>query len=128
MSAHPYVSHAGEDKQEMILRDHLAVDRTIMANETSFLAYIRTALTLAVAGVTLLKLFNDPFTNIIGWIFLGLAALLFVNGSMRYSEMDTVLHNLSRRNEMMTDEMEESQGIIRKLASAGQTILHIFYK
>lgn len=127
MSAHPYISYAGEDKQEMILRDHLAVDRTIMANETSFLAYIRTALTLAVAGVTLLKIFHDPYIEVVGWVFLGLAALLFVNGAIRYGEMDTILHNLSRRHEAET-EFETAPNMFRKLATVSQTIVHIFYK
>lgn len=127
MSVHPYISYAGDDKQEMVLRDHLAVDRTIMANETSFLAYVRTALTLAVAGVTLLKLFHDPYTTVIGWIFLGLATALFLNGAIRYGEMDSILHNLSRRREVET-EFETAPNMFGKLASVSNTILHIFYK
>jgi inner membrane protein YidH len=127
MSGHPYSAFSGDDKQEMILRDHLAVDRTIMANETSFLAYIRTALTLAVAGVTLLKLFGDVYTSIIGWVFLGLSALLFINGAIRYEEMDGVLQQMSQQQDI-ADEYNERSGVFRRLATAGSTIVHIFYK
>ena len=38
---------------QLILRDHLAADRTVLANERTFLAYIRTTLTLFVAGYLL---------------------------------------------------------------------------
>ncbi len=131
MSEHPYSSYSGENGREMILRDHLAVDRTIMANESSFLAYIRTALTLAVAGVSLLKLFHDSYTNVIGWVFLGLALLLFVNGAIRYGEMDGILHSLSRRKELVAEpeeDFEAAPNMFRKLAHVSNTIVHIFYK
>jgi len=44
---------------DMILRDHLAYDRTVLANERSLLAYIRTSITLLAAGGSLVKLFPD---------------------------------------------------------------------
>jgi putative membrane protein len=44
---------------ELILADHLALDRTRLANERTLLAYIRTAFMLVVAGVTALKLFVE---------------------------------------------------------------------
>ena len=37
---------------ELILRDRLAIDRTVLANERTLLAYIRTALTLFLVGIT----------------------------------------------------------------------------
>jgi len=52
---------------EMILRDQLAVDRTILANERTLLAYIRTLLALVLAGATVIRIFEDPSLNIIGW-------------------------------------------------------------
>ena len=38
---------------ELILRDALALDRTLLANERTLLAWLRTAVSLAIAGVTL---------------------------------------------------------------------------
>lgn len=55
---------AGED--DLSLNDHLAVDRTALANERTLLAYVRTALQLTVAGVSLIKFFDDPVTFAIG--------------------------------------------------------------
>ena len=38
---------------DMILRDHLAYDRTVLANERTFLSYMRTSIALFAAGGTL---------------------------------------------------------------------------
>ncbi len=47
------------DPEELVLRDHLAIDRTAMANERTFLAYVRTALALLVIGVTFPHFLNQ---------------------------------------------------------------------
>jgi len=39
---------------DLILRDHLAIDRTTMANERTFLAYVRTCVALLLTGLTAL--------------------------------------------------------------------------
>ncbi len=49
MENQPYARFKGED---LILRDELAINRTILANEATLLAYVRSALTLIIAGVT----------------------------------------------------------------------------
>jgi len=70
---------------ELGLRDHLAMDRTAMANERTFLAYCRTAIMLAATAVTLFKLF--PGSDAARYISLAiiLAALAIgVVGGLRY--------------------------------------------
>lgn len=86
----PYI----EDHEEMILRDYLAVDRTILANEASFMSYIRTALTLIAVGCTLLKFFNAQYMHILGWTFLVIGALLAIHGARRYQHINEVLHRI----------------------------------
>lgn len=44
---------------QLTLRDQLAIDRTRLANERTFLAYARSAIMLFISGVTLVKLFGD---------------------------------------------------------------------
>jgi len=39
--------------REIILRDHLAIDRTILANQRIFLTHLSFALTTVIAGVTI---------------------------------------------------------------------------
>ena len=45
-------------KEEMILRDFLAADRTLLANERTLLAYIRTGISLLAIAISLIKLFD----------------------------------------------------------------------
>lgn len=57
-------------EKELILRDYLAIDRTKLAAERTMLAYLRTALTLIIAGVTISKLFEDIYYQLIAAIFM----------------------------------------------------------
>lgn len=78
----------------MILRDYLAVDRTILTNETAFMAYIRTALAMIAAGVSLVKFFNDPVMHVLGWSFMGVGTVLAMYGYHRYRQVDTLMHQI----------------------------------
>jgi putative membrane protein len=71
----------------MILRDHLAIDRTILANERTFLAYVRTALALIVAGVSFVKLFDAIPIQVLGWFFIPAGVATLVVGVRRYQRM-----------------------------------------
>ena len=85
----PYPSSRAED---LILRDHLAIDRTVLANERTLLAYVRTALTLFLVGVSFLHLpgldFEIRFGGLVyrlgGWLFVAAAAFVLVVGYRRY--------------------------------------------
>lgn len=91
MSEDPYIPFE-KDHEQMILRDYLAVDRTMMANETSFMSYVRTALTLVAAGATLIKVFNTDFmTVVLGWAFVAIGVLLTLYGYNKYRQIDTIL-------------------------------------
>ncbi len=111
-------------REPMILRDYLAVDRTIMANETSFLAYIRTALTLVVVGASLLKFFSSTGTHILGWVFIVLALLIMVHGAIQYKEMDEFLQKLTGRLEQ--EQAKQHLPYTKKFLTAGQIILGLF--
>jgi len=64
--------------------DILALDRTRLANERTFLAYARSAFALLVAGVSLLKVFpQDVNIVILAGVFIGLSPLLFGIGIYR---------------------------------------------
>ena len=77
---------------EMILRDHLALDRTELANERTFLAYIRTAMALFLTGFSAMHLpsfnpnltFEDLVYETFGWVMVGLAIFVIVVGWVRY--------------------------------------------
>ena len=45
-----------KNKEKIILRDYLALERTRLANERTFFAYIRTSLYLILAGFAFLQI------------------------------------------------------------------------
>ncbi len=94
MSEDPYIPYE-HDHERMILRDYLAVDRTIMTNETSFMSYVRTALTLIAAGATLLKFFDtDTLTQITGWVFIVVGGWLSIHGYIKFQKTDQILRKV----------------------------------
>lgn len=72
-------------KHYYITDDRDAIVRTIMANQRTFLAYLRTALTLFVAGVTFVRFFETPWVVAIGWGFIPLGVATAVVGLWRYN-------------------------------------------
>lgn len=91
MAKNPYSQFI---KKELILRDHLAIDRTILANERSLLAYVRTGFTIFLAAVTLIKLFDAMVTHIIGWILMIISLIVIIFGFMRMKKMKRFIHEL----------------------------------
>lgn len=90
----------------MILRDYLAIDRTVLTNETAFMAYIRTALALLAAGVSLIKFFNDPVMNALGWAFMGIGTVLAMYGYHRYRQIDALMHRI--KGDMIEEHIKAS--------------------
>ena len=70
--------------KDLILRERLALERTIMTNNTTLLSFIRTALYFSVAGLSvnsLLKVSYGEWLEIGFWIA---ALLIFIIGVRNY--------------------------------------------
>lgn len=76
--------HIFENKDEIILRDYLALERTKLANQRTFLSYIRTSLYLLLGGIAFLQL--SDFENIrwVAYVTLGMSALMIIIGIYRF--------------------------------------------
>jgi putative membrane protein len=96
MSERPYERFT---EDELILRDHLATDRTVLANERTLLAYVRTALAFAVAGVGLLKFFDDRTVDVIAWFFNVCGVATIAIGIHRYRAVARAYEHLRRRQQ-----------------------------
>jgi len=83
-------------KEELILRDHLAIDRTTLSNESTFLAYIRTSLALMAGGGTLFHFFAEIYIQILGisLVILGISVLIL--GYRRFRKMDKEIKKIKR--------------------------------
>jgi len=72
------------DCEELILRDHLAIDRTVLANERTLLAYFRTALALFAAGASFLQFFKLLWLEFVGYLLIVSGVVLLTVGSRRF--------------------------------------------
>jgi putative membrane protein len=93
MSEDTYLPYE-KDHEQMILRDYLAVDRTMMANETSFMSYVRTSLTMIAAGATMIKFFSEPTMQALGWAFIVIGGWIAIHGYQRFRQVDEILHRV----------------------------------
>src|SRR3989344_8827731 len=85
-------------KREFLLRDNLATDRTILAVDPSLLAYVRTALTLFVAGVSFLKFFNTVLLQALGWLFIVSGIMTIIFGLQRCIEITGLINTTAKKN------------------------------
>jgi len=86
--------YARFDRESLILRDVLAVDRTVMANTRTFLSYIRTSLTLFIAGVTFIHFFDPRVFFLIGWAFIPTSGVVFILGTIYYIRMKRSIRHI----------------------------------
>lgn len=71
-------------ERELTLTDYLAIDRTILANERTGLAYARAALAMIIIGGTAVKFFTEWYMWAVGGVFLIGSILVGVVGARRY--------------------------------------------
>jgi putative membrane protein len=76
-----------DTKEEIILRDYLALERTKLANERTLLAYTRTSLYMLLGGIAFLQLEDFRSIQWVGNLALGLSGILIVLGLFRYFQI-----------------------------------------
>lgn len=82
-------------RKEMILRDHLAAARTVLANERTILAYLRTALATVAGGAGLIQFATTPAMRVVGWTLLPVGAACLVIGVVRYFQFKHYITQLT---------------------------------
>ena len=70
--------------EKIILRDFLALQRTKLANERTFLSYNKFSLYLITAGIALIRIENLRPFRLLGFVALGASGLVFVVGLIRF--------------------------------------------
>ena len=70
--------------KDLILREKLALQRTILANQSTFLSFLRSSMYFLVAGVTVSKLVDKDWVVIIEIILISISILLIVLGTINY--------------------------------------------
>jgi len=73
-----------QEKQNMEIRDTLAMERTRLANERTLLAYSRAAMALVLAGLSFMKFFKDPLYQTMGALFIPVGLAIGFMGYRRF--------------------------------------------
>ena len=70
--------------KDLILREKLALQRTILANQSTFLAFLRTSMYFLIAGISIKNLTNLKFGLYIEFSFILISFVLFLIGIVNY--------------------------------------------
>jgi len=83
---------------DLLVRDHLALDRTQLANERTLLAYLRSGVSLMLAGATLFHFAPASWLEWVGVACIPLGALTLVFGSWRFVTTARRIHRFGKRD------------------------------
>ena len=77
--------------KDLILREKLAIERTSMSNDTTFLAFLRTALYFSIAGMSVNRLLQLDYGWVIEIVFWTIAAFILTVGIIKYMRQKKAL-------------------------------------
>lgn len=95
---------------EELIREHLALERTKLANERTLLSYTQAALYFLLGGLALLQLKEYLELRYIGYLALVFSGLFFIIGIWRYIALNQKMKKLLRphKNLVTEEKMEEN--------------------
>jgi len=96
--------------KNLIIRDHLAVNRTALANERTFLAYVRTSIALVAGGFGLIKFVKDLTYNLLGWILVGIGIIVLIIGIIRFIKIKKSIRSIVCMNIYNGTETKDASG------------------
>lgn len=96
MNNTPYSRFDGND---LILRDELAIDRTLLANERTLMAYLRAGVALLIAGVTIIHFSQEGWFWAFGIACIPTGIITSIVGVTRYLKMNRAISLMRRRSQ-----------------------------
>ena len=84
------------DPAELILRDQLAIDRTLLANERTLLSYLRSGVALFIAGVSIIHFSHETWFTVTGFLCLPFGFFTLYFGVSRFKKMDKAIAAVRR--------------------------------
>jgi len=92
----------------LILRDELAIDRTLLANERTLLAYLRSAVALILAGFTMIHFSADvSWFWLAGFVSIPVGILAGLVGVVRFRNMNRMITRIRKQIKKETEETEK---------------------
>lgn len=91
------------DKTDLILRDELAIDRTLLANERTLLAYLRSGVALVIAGVSMIHFSQEGWFWGVGIACIPTGVAAAIVGAVRYRRVNQSVSMLRERYESVVN-------------------------
>jgi len=85
----------------MNLRDYLALDRTKLANERTYLGYMRTFISLLAAGVGFIRLVDIEIIKYVGVALCFISPLFFIVGTYKFFAMKKEIQTQEKENRLL---------------------------
>jgi putative membrane protein len=85
------------EKNELILRDELAIDRTLLANERTLMAYLRSGVALMVAGASMMHFSQEDWFWMVGAACIPIGLATGIVGLIRYRKMKIAMTSCIRK-------------------------------
>ena len=70
--------------KDLILRERLALQRTVLANQSTFLAFLRTAMYFLIAGLSLKNVLKIENSIVIEIALFSVSGIIFIIGIFNY--------------------------------------------
>ncbi|NTV06862.1 MAG: DUF202 domain-containing protein [Chlorobiaceae bacterium] len=100
MTKSPYTKF---ESSELILRDELAIDRTILANERTLLSYLRSGVSLVIAGVSIMHFSQQSWFWAVGVICIPVGVITGIFGVVRYRTINRSITVVRRQLPKLTE-------------------------
>ena len=70
--------------KDLILRERLALQRTVLANQSTFLSFLRTSMYFAVAGISINRVLDLPGGRLYEYVFFVISVIVLVVGVFNF--------------------------------------------
>jgi putative membrane protein len=70
--------------KDLILRERLALQRTVLANQSTFLSFLRTAMYFLIAGLSLKNVLKIENSIVIETVLFSVSGIIFIIGIFNY--------------------------------------------
>ena len=94
---------------ELILREKLAIQRTILANQTTFLAFLRTSMYFLVAGLSIHNFIKIEIGVFIETLFYLISIIIFILGILNYLRQKKIIRKSFMHIGRYNSEFEREQ-------------------
>ncbi|NTU53245.1 MAG: DUF202 domain-containing protein [Chlorobiaceae bacterium] len=84
------------DAEELILRDELAIDRTLLANERTLLSYLRSGVAMMITGLTIIHYATKVWFMLAGVACIPLGVVTGIFGIWRFRKMQRAISRTLR--------------------------------